>query len=57
VIIRAYLKTKKSTDFLQRASKYKAKNAGIFCGFRGSLTQQMLLFVKKDKNSDFSDAL
>jgi len=58
VIIRAYLKTKKSTDFSQRASRdIRQKNAGILCGFRGFLTQQMLLFVEKDKNYDFSDAL
>jgi len=38
-LIRAFLKTKKWTDFPQATDRYKAKNAGILCGFRVFLTQ------------------
>ena len=55
-LIRAFLKTKKWTDFPQATDRYKAKNAGILCGFRVFLTQQLALIVEKVYDFDFSDS-
>src|SRR5699024_3667493 len=56
ISLRAFLKTKKSTNFPQATDRCKAKNAGILCGFRVFLTQQLALIVGKVYDFDFSDS-
>jgi len=51
-----YLKTKKMTDISQAQDGFKARAAGILCGFQGFLTQNPAAFVEIDDIFDFSAA-
>ena len=43
------------THISQTQDGFKAKAAGIFCGFQGLLTQNPAVFVEIDDIFDFSD--